>query len=58
MDGLGAGGSISSHGTAAAAYGSIDYRAVFAKSGNTIAAAARVIAQGLRRKLAKTLWMP
>ena len=58
MDGHGAGRFISSHGTAAAAYESIDYRDVFAKSGNTIAAAARVIAQGLRRKLAKTLWIP
>ena len=58
MDGLEVGGSPGSHSTAAAAEESIDYRAIFAKSGNSIAAAARAIAQGLRSQPAKTLWMP
>ena len=49
------GGSPGSHGTAAAAEESIDNRAMFAKSGNSIAAAARAIAQGLRPQPAKTL---
>lgn len=55
MDGLEVGGSPGSHGTAAAAEESIDNRAMFAKSGNSIAAAARAIAQGLRPQPAKTL---
>ena len=58
MDSLGPGSSTGSQGSATTAKELADHRPIFGESRKPIAAAARAIAEGLRRKLPKTLWVP